>query len=276
MRLALAVAAALLLFGCGTSSSASLGPGSTIPISAPKVIDASGTIAANTTWSGTVNVTADLTIGPGVAVTVGPGTTISVGAKPALTIFVKGTLDIEGTSAAKVIVQPDFVGGHWNRFVVTSGGQLTAHYLVLTGGGFNLVGGSVTLIDSAMSRAGGDLLEGSGSADVEYSSIGLEPGNADSTHCDMHFNPGPNRLKVTHSNISTAVYGMMFYGGTGADFTYDNWFSNTINVETLAGYPVSGNFSYDWFSRAAPAGRGITLHNPATVRLPVGQAGPRP
>jgi hypothetical protein len=276
MRLALVAVASLSLVACGTSSAASIGQGSTIPVNGPKVANVSGTIAASDSWSGIVNITGDTIINPGVTITVQPGTTINVGSKPALTIFVKGALDIEGTSASTVAVQPDVANGRWNRFVVLNGGQLTAHYMVLNGGGFNLVGGKVTLIDSTMSRASGDLLEGNGSADVEYSSIGLEPGNADSTHCDMHFNPGANQLKVTHTNISTAVYGMMFYGGTGSDFTYDNWFSNQINVETLAQFPVSGDFSHGWFSRGAPSGRGVTVNSLASDRLPVGQAGPRP
>jgi len=276
MRVALAMVASCLLFACGSSSAASLGQGSTIPVDAPKVTNVSGPVAASDAWSGTVNITADTVVNPGVTITVQPGTTINVGSQPALTIFVKGVFDIEGTSAEKVVVQPSVANGRWNRFVVVAGGRLTAHHLVMSGGGFNLVGGTVALIDSAMSRSSGDLLEGSGSIDVEYSSIGLEPGNADSTHCDMHFNPGPNQLRVTHSNISTAVYGMMFYGGSGADFTYDNWFSNQINVETLAQFPVSGNFSNGWFSRGAPSGRGITIQNLSGVRLPVGQAGPRP
>ncbi|MFI5281648.1 MAG: hypothetical protein ACHQ0J_00790 [Candidatus Dormibacterales bacterium] len=276
MRLAIAALASCLLFACGSSSAASLGRGSTIPVSAPKVTNVSGAVAASDAWSGTVNITADTVVNPGVTITVQPGTTINVGSQPALTIFIKGAFDIEGTSVEKVIVQPSVVNGRWNRFVVVAGGRLTARYMVMSGGGFNVVGGAVTLIDSAMSRSSGDLLEGSGSVDVEYSSIGLEPGNADTTHCDMHFNPGPNQLKVTHSNISTAVYGMMFYGGGGADFTYDNWFSNQINVETLAQFAVSGDFSHGWFSRGAPSGRGITLQNPSAARLPVGQAGPRP
>jgi len=281
MRLGLAAAAAFSIVACGTLPPASntVGSNSTgasSPTAGSKVMSVSGAVATNATWSDTVNITADTTINAGVNVTVKPGTTVNVATKPTLTIYVKGTLDIQGTSAAKVIVQPTVAGGHWNRFVLPVGGQLRAHYLVETGGGFKLIGGMVTLIDSEMSSAIGDLLEGNGSVDVEYSSIGLEPGHASSTHCDMHFDRGANRLKVTHTNISAAVYGMMFYGGTGADFTYDNWFSNTIDVHTLASYPVRGDFSFGWFARSAPGGPGITAHNLAKARLPVGRAGPRP
>lgn len=292
MKLVLAAVALLALCACGSSSPAAVAPAvapalNAVPTKAPAesprqaaspsptVVSLSGVFSQNAVWKGTVNITGTTTIGPGVTVTVKPGTAINITADPALSIFVNGTLDIEGTKAARVIVQPTVAGGHWHRFVVGVGGQVVAHYLVESGGGFRLAGGSVTLIDSAMSRAYLDLLEGSGTVDVEYSSIGLEPGAADSTHCDLHFDPGHNTLKVTHSNISTGVYGMMFYGGSGADFTYDNWFSNSINVEVLPSYPVSGDFSNGWFDRSPPSGPGITAANLASTRLTAGQAGPR-
>jgi hypothetical protein len=278
MKLALAACASLSLFGCGTESSAlvdAAGGGGDSGSGGGTVTNVAGTIAADATWMDTINITANTTINAGVTVTVMPGTTINVTATPTLTITVKGTLNINGTSAAKVTVKPTVATGHWNRFALPAGGQLTAHYLVEVGGGFNLSGGKVTLIDSAMSRASGDLLEGIGTVDVQYSSIGLEPGGADSTHCDMHFDPGGNMLKVTHTNISTSAYGMMFYGGNGADFTYNNWFSNSTDVHTQTATPVSGDFSFGWFAKGtAPSGTGITANSLATARLT--DAGPRP
>ena len=286
MRVALAALAACSLFACGAPAPAATaavtsptGPATSpaaVITPAPKITNVSGAVADAATWSGTVNITADTTINRGVTVTVLGGTKIKVVAIPTLTITVRGTLDIQGTSVAKVTVEPTVAKGHWNRFLIPAGGQLKAHYLVESGGGFQLVGGKVTMVDSVMSRASGDLVEGSGSFDIEYSSIGLEPGLVDSTHCDMHFNPGTNQIRVTHTNISTSVYGTMFYGGTRADFTYDNWFSNTIDIEILTVYPVSGDFSYGWFARQAPHGPGVTAHNLSSVRLPVGKAGPRP
>jgi hypothetical protein len=83
----------------------------------------------------------------------------------------------------------------------------------------------------------------------------------------MHFNPGGNVIKVTHSNISTSSYGLMFYGGMNADFTYNNWFENTTDVDVQAGSPVSGNFSNGWFQKGAPTGQGITANNLSTARL---------
>src|SRR3979490_640629 len=128
MRLVLAAAAAFSIFACGTHPQAantvgSNGIGSSSPSAGSKVKSVSGAVTTNATWSDTVNITADTTINAGVTVTVKPGTTVNVAAKPTLTIYVKGTLAIQGTRAAKVIVQPTIARGHWNRFALPGGGQ---------------------------------------------------------------------------------------------------------------------------------------------------------
>jgi hypothetical protein len=102
---------------------------------------------------------------------------------------------------------------------------------------------------------------------MSYSRIGVEAGETDTTHCDMHFGGGGNTIKVTHSNISSSDYGLMFYGGMAADFTYNNWFTNGTHVDTQAASPVSGNFSNGWFDQNAPTGAGITATNLAGTRL---------
>ena len=69
----------------------------------------------------------------------------------------------------------------------------------------------------------------------------------------------------------------MFYGGNNANFTYDNWFSNSVDVHTYVGGPVSGDFSNSWFEKGAPvaaSGSVFTLNDLATARLT--DAGPRP
>ncbi|MDB4954391.1 MAG: hypothetical protein JWO36_1960 [Myxococcales bacterium] len=272
MKLALAIAS-VVFAACGTEPAATVDANGGSPDgTVGTVTNVSGTIAADTTWRDTINITANTTIPSGVTVTVAAGTTINVTANPSLTITVQGSIDIQGSSAAKVTMKPTVATGHWNRFAIPPGGQVTAHYLVEVGGGFQLSGGKLTLIDSAASRASGDLVEGTGTVDIEYSAIGLEPGGADSTHCALHFDLAANTLKVTHTNLSTSVYGIMFYGGTNADFTYNNWFSNTYNVDAQG--PVSGNFSFGWFGAKPPTGTGVTATNLAPARLT--DAGPRP
>ena len=109
-----------------------------------------------------------------------------------------------------------------------------------------------------------------GNLTVHNSSVGLALGQTgDTTHCDQHFGGVGNVISVTHTNLSTSSYGIMFYGGTGADFTYDNWVSNSTNVDAQPG--VSGDFSYSYFQRGAPVGVGgatITAGNLAVAMLP--------
>jgi hypothetical protein len=145
---------------------------------------------------------------------------------------------------------------------------MKASYLVQTGGGISVAaGGKVTLVDTQMSHSPGDFLVMSGGTlDMSYSQIGVELGQRDTTHCDLHV-AGPVSLKVTHSNISTSVFGIMFYGGINADFTYNNWFGNGTDIE-LAEAPVKGDFSHGYFAKGAPTGNGITAASLATARLP--------
>jgi hypothetical protein len=249
------------------------GPGPGMPDAQP-VSMVQGHVTADVTWIGDVQVIGRVIIDPGVTVTVAQGTTIDVAENP-VGITVQGTLDIEGTSAEKVTIRSLMTGTFWAGIAVPTGGTLVTHYVVQAGGGVHLSGGTATLVDSAFFRVSGDLLTMSGgTVDMEYSAIGREPGEADSTHCDMHFGNSGNVITVTHSNISTSAYGLMFYGGTGANFTYDNWFSNGINVHTQTANPVSGDFSDSWFDKAPPSGTGLVVTNQAGARLT--DAGPRP
>jgi hypothetical protein len=263
----LALLASLALAACGMDSTVPTPPGDDDAMPT----EVSGHITADAMWTGTVKVTANATIDPGVTVTAAAGTTVIVASTAQ--IVVGGTFDVQGTKAATVKITPDTVGGHFYGVAINSGGVVTMTYAVQDGGGIHLASGAkATLTDTAMSRAQGDYLTMSaGTLDVEYSSIGLEPGQADTTHCDMHFD-GSSTIKVTHTNVSTAAYGIMFYGGTGADFTYNNWFSNSYtDVDPTTG--VQGDFSFGWFEKGAPSGPGITAGNLASARLT--DAGPR-
>jgi hypothetical protein len=238
---------------------------------------AMGHISADTTWEGTINVPATVVIDAGVTVTVMPGTTINFAPYP-VNITLNGHLDVQGTSACKVTLQPAHAGDSWAGIIAQTGSVLTMQHTMQVGAGIRTAG-TVTIKDSEMSHTVGDwLVMSGGTVDVEYSSFGLEPGQSDTTHCDMHFNSGfSNVVTITHSNVGTSVYGLMFYGGTNANFTYNNWFGNGIDVYTEAGAPVSGDFSNSWFQKGAPvaaSGSLFTLNNLATARST--DAGPRP
>src|SRR5262249_34291352 len=162
---------------------------------------------APTAWSGTIHVTASVTIDAGATLTVMAGTTVDVASNAGVGITVHGVLDIRGTKAARGTFQPMTPAATWSGISVPSRGATTASDLVQTGGGIVISNtGKVTLVDSQMSHAGGDFLTMSGGTlDMTYSAIGLELGQRDTTHCDMHVS-GPATIRASHSNFSTAVF----------------------------------------------------------------------
>ena len=235
-------------------------------------------LTTNTTWSGAQDVQKALTVDPGVTLTISAGTTVKFGTNGAITI--KGIVDIQGTKAQVVTLAPSVAGSFYGNIEVALGGELKMNYVVQTGGEDLVNGGKLTVTNTRMSNAPHDLLVvNSGTVDMSYSAIGLEPGmGTDSTHCDMHFGGSGTTIKVTHSNISTSAYGLMLYGGNNVDLTLNNWFANPIQIDTSAG--VSGNITGSWFDKGAPvAGTGATLtydyQNPVMTRLPATLAGPQ-
>ena len=231
-------------------------------------------VATNTTWTGTMNITGDLTIAAGVTVTVDPGTTVTF--SPGASVTVAGILDVKGTKAMPVTIGPATAGGFHSGFAVPAGGHVKLTYAKQTGGGITIQGGTATILDTYMAKASGDFLVMNGGAiDMQYSQVGMNVGETDSTHCDIHVGGMPT-IKITNSNISTTPYGIMFYGGTNADFKNNNWFGNTKDVDTSAG--VQGDFSGGWFEDTPPpaAGSGgatLVLSNLSNTRLLT--AGPR-
>ena len=226
------------------------------------VTEVSGHIATSTTWRDTIHVVGSTVIDAGATVTVMPGTTVDVGS--GLVISVSGVLEIQGTKAAKVVFRSAVPDEFWTGIAVR-GGTVAASYLVEVGGALDIsLAGKVTLTDSHLSRTSGDLLiMAGGTLDMTYSEIGLATGR-DTTHCNIHVSGAP-AITATHSTFSAAVYGMMFYGGTNADFRYTNWFGNAIDVATEAAYPVTGDFSNSYFARGAPTYAGFTAQHMATA-----------
>jgi len=225
----------------------------------------SGSIAANTEWSGAVQIDGITTIQPGVTVTVAAGTTITF--KGVASLIVQGVLDVQGTKDGHVTFKPEAT--NFAGVTVSPGGDLKYSFVDQTGGGLFTNGtGKATIVDSRFSHASGDfLMMSGGTVDMSYSWIGVEAGQTDTTHCNMHFGGSGNIIKINHSNVSTSSYGIMFYGGNNADFKMNNWFSNTVDVDTTATSPVTGDFSSGWFEKGAPSGDGITANTLAGTRL---------
>jgi hypothetical protein len=287
MKLACAVAATLWM-GCGIDTAApgaggpadpgggdpgtadpgtgTVDPNDPGPGTGP-VTQVSGHITASTAWSGSVHVVGNVIIDAGVVVTVMPGTTVDVEGNNQYGITVSGTLAIQGRKDAKVTFRSAVAGQYWADVTVPDGGVLDAHYLVQTGGGLTIVrSGKATIVDSHFSHVGGDLLTmRGGTLDMTYSEIGLATGR-DTSHCDVHVGTSPI-IRLSHSNLSAASFGIMFYGGNNADFTYDNWFGNSLDVATVTAPPVTGDFSHSYFAKGAPSHAGFTMTDMATAMV---------
>ena len=259
--------ATVLLAACGSDTAMMGADGSTMNT---MVTNVTTSPTADTTWSGTIRVQDSITIPAGVTVTVAAGSTLQVAGSAGITVA--GTLAIAGTKGSTVTVE-GLASDAWVGLSIPSGGTVTMNYAEYTGGIIGVsTGGAMTVRDSQLSETLGDLLTSSGgNVDVQYSWIGRAAGQTDTTHCDLHFEGGGPTITVSHTNISTAVYGVMFYTGTNADFTYDNWFDNQIQVDLTTA--VTGDFSNGWFDKSPPTGAGITANNLATAMI--ADAGPR-
>jgi hypothetical protein len=224
-----------------------------------------GSITQSGAWSGVVTFKGPTTIEAGVTITVAPGSTLSFQGSSSLTV--KGTLDVQGTSAGKVNLKPatgKFFGG------LTNAGTLKLAYAVQQGGGLYTQNGSTTTItDTQLSGVQGDFLVMSGgNLTMTHSQVGVP---SDTTHCQLHFNGGT--ATITKSNIVGAPYGFMLYGGSGT-YTENNWFGNSTQIDSTTA--ATGDFSRSWFDRGAPTDgqRGVTFKNPAAAKI--ADAGVRP
>lgn len=231
----------------------------------------SGTISMDTTWSGNIKVGGALTIAAGVTVTAMAGTTVDFGQNGSL--VVDGTLDLQGTAAAKVTFEPapENTTGHYGTISLT--GSMTSAFGILHGAGMVLADGSTfTATDSVMYGAEGDyLVMNGGTVNVTYSQLGAPTGATDTTHCNTHFNAA-TAITITHSNVNGSPYGMMYYSASNADLTYNNWYGNQTDIEPNA--TATGKADFGYFEKGTPAGvPGITFLTLSATMLT--DAGPR-
>lgn len=227
----------------------------------------SGHITSDTTWSGVVNISGNVTIDAGVTVTVAAGAEVDVA--PQAGIAVTGTLDIQGTAASHAIIKP---ASGANFADLSVAGTVTAAFASINGATISISGGTLTATDSKFWGAPGDLLVmNGGTINVTYSNIG--DATSDTTHCNMHFGgTTTNTITIEHNNIVARPYGLMFYSGQNADFKNNNW-SNMIDIEPgVSG--VTGDASGSYFMKGQPSGTtGITYGTLSQTALT--DAGPR-
>lgn len=282
MNKLLALGLSLPLVGCvigsGTDPAGGTGPGGSGGSDiGPGPGPGGDHITADMTWTSAMSVTSTTTVDAGVKLTIAAGTTVKFG--PSGAIVVNGSLDIQGTKAQPVNLVEANIGDHFIGTTVSAGGAINMSYTVQNGGGITVnPGGKLTVTNSRMSHSSHDfLVVTDGTVDVSYSSIGMDPdGGADTTHCDIHLGGSGSAVKITHSNISTSVYGIMLYGGNNVDLTFNNWSNNSFTqIDTQP--MVSADISNGFFDKAPVAGPQATLtyNNPAPNRLPVNMAGPQ-
>ena len=238
-------------------------------------VPVTGTISQDTIWRGAMSFTGVTVISPSVTVTIEPSTTLTFAQGAG--IRVEGALVAAGVSGGTIIGKPDAGATGWGPIEINDGGLARLTYVNFTGGSITTNGPAANLeiSDSKLWRAGGDyIVMNGGSINMQYSQLGPDPGETDTTHCNLHINSSTT-VSVFRNNIAGAPFGIMFYGGVGSSFQLNNWYGNMKDVDTASG--VEGNFSFSWFENGAPTpgpGAMLTLENLATERIV--QAGPRP
>ncbi|MBP9087816.1 MAG: hypothetical protein KBG15_16975 [Kofleriaceae bacterium] len=274
-------------------------------------------ITADETWSGTKVLTDTVTIAAGVTVTVEAGTNITGPAGKNLrvrgTLKVNGTaasrVSLKPTSGifAGVVVE---TGGTANVayfdasqiatvFYVHAGATLTLDHADISdiskavdvgggtatvtrskiqkmqNGGANLGSGTLTIRDSLLLESTGDIVVAlAGALTIEYSEIGGATSIYE--HCNLHIG-GDVTIKVTHNNIRSSVVGLMFYGGTNADFTFNNWYENEADLDPAGGAALAGrtgNFANSYWVNPPVATTGATFMPMSATKLT--DAGVRP
>jgi hypothetical protein len=251
-----------------TGDDGSGSPDATIPT---MTTDVNADVTSDTTWTGLVKVHKAIAIAAGVTLTVDPGTVIQMDPTAGFTVL--GTVNVNGAKGNVVTIGPGTASRFWGDWNMASG-AVNMTYVESKGGGFSVSGTAKLMIrDSEFSQHTHDLLViGGGEVDMQYSWIGVPEGQTDTTHCDIHVEGGNPMVTVSHSNLSTSVYGIMFYTGQGVNLTYDNWFSNsTTNMDKTSG--TTGDVSFGWFKGGNPSFANLTENSMATGM--VADAGPR-
>ncbi|MEO8844253.1 MAG: hypothetical protein ABI591_25495 [Kofleriaceae bacterium] len=271
-RLLVVVLAVSALVACkkddaATGDGGNNSPDATLPT---MTTDVNADVTADTTWTGLVKVHKAITIAAGVTLTVDPGTVIQMDPTTGFTVL--GTVDVNGAKNNVVTIGPGTASRFWGNWNLASG-TVNMTYVESKGGGFSISGtGKLMARDSEFSQHSHDLLVLSGGeVDMQYSWIGLPDGQTDTTHCDMHVEGGNPMVTVSHSNLSTSAYGIMFYAGQSVDLTYNNWFANQTDMDKSGN--TTGDVSFGWFKAGNPSKPGLTANSLATGM--VADAGPR-
>ena len=189
---------------------------------------------------------------------------------------------VDGSGVATLLyceagaVRCDLEGVNFNtvgNFVIAEAPTMIVGSSVETLGTISLRGGSLTIIDSRIFNSNHDIIVASGGdLVIDHSEIGGAMGSYE--HCNLHIGSASS-VMVTNSNITSAVYGLMIGGVTGAVFSNNNFTLNesadVLEVGSVSDVKMSGNY----WDGGAPAGLGNSYDVGAALASPVADAGPR-
>ncbi len=156
------------------------------------ITEASGMLAADTTWSGVVLVTGDVTVPAGRTLTIGPGAHVlmmgTTGARDTngAGLVVQGVLRIDGTEAEPVSVTAVSPEACWGEILLTSGGESVFTHALISRGGHStgrghtgrgpmlrIAGASLSMHDCVLSDGPGKAIytQGNGSLVIRRSHL---------------------------------------------------------------------------------------------------------
>jgi len=157
-------------------------------VSDPPTQTYSGTISANTTWSGATTVTGVVTVAAGSTLNLMPGTAVSVATGAGIIVY--GQLATVGTSSRPIAFDRSGTSGTWGGIVINSGGSANIQYC-----------------DISNASIGIDL-EGSALASIEHCNLsgincyGIKAANATAS----------NWAIIRNSTISSSIPIYCYYG----------------------------------------------------------------
>ncbi|MBK9030244.1 MAG: hypothetical protein IPL61_02705 [Myxococcales bacterium] len=142
-------------------------------------------------------------------------------------------------------------------------------------GGVTIMAGDVVIRDTKILTSSGDVIvQNGGAMTLEYAEVGEAMGSYE--HCDLHINSA-TALRIVHSNIRAAVYGMMIGGTDGAVIQFNNFVENDPAKDiSEVGTNTAVDLRFNYWGNGAPVGLGGAYDVSSPAAAVIADAGPRP
>jgi hypothetical protein len=149
----------------------------------------------------------------------------------------------------------DHVHAHDNQQTASFATKVVVTSSVLErsqGSGVYVSDGDVSITDSRLTTAGGDILvQSGGSLRVDYSEIGKVVDSYE--HCGIHINKAA-ALVIEHSLLHSNVVGAMIGGTANARINSSNWESNSMLDVQIIGANTGLDLRGNYWDKGAPTG----------------------